>query len=180
MKQAQLAETKSRTAANLSIAEQNSNRTQYNQFYSHNKDIADRASVINQALTTLRDSKGNPALYSSAVANFIQAADQKAQIRYQLLQYFKQNVDPSIAGKWEVLKARMLQGTLPGYTTDAMIAHLEKLKRMSAGEWDHRRAGEIKRHPGLEGYIPPSEEIFNNPLDPPQYDMSQYHFGGGQ
>ena len=169
LRQAQLAETRSRTAANLSMSQDRANQTAYNAFLTHSKDITERAPILKQALVTLRDAKGDPAngippnkaLYSSAVANFIQAADQKAQIRWQLLNYFKQNVDPSVAGKWEVLKARLLQGTLPGYTMDSMINHLQKLLAMTEEDYARRRSGEIKRHPELEGWLPPSTEYFD-------------------
>jgi hypothetical protein len=154
LRQAQIAETRSAT-------EQRSLQSQNNAFMSRNKDVVDRAAILKQALTTLRDSQNDPALYTSSVANFIQAADQKAQIRWQLLKYFKENVDPSVGGKWETLKARMLEGKLPGYVSTSMIRHVSKLLAMSQEEYDRRRSGEIKRHSQLEGWIPPGEELFS-------------------
>lgn len=130
------------------------------------KPLRDRAAVIDQALKTIDDAAHNPnpnvrkTLYTSAVANFIQAADQKAQIRYQLLQYFKQNVDPSISGKWEILKSRLLNGTLPGYTMEGMLGHLQNLRVMLQSEMEQQRNGLIKRRPELSDALPQTSEFF--------------------
>jgi len=170
LKKAQIANTRANTAANLSLANDRMTNQRYNQFMRDNKTITERAPVLKQALVTMRDAAGDPehgippkpALYTSAVANFIQAADQKAQIRWQLLNYFKSNVDPRISGKWEVLKARLLQGSLPGYTSKDMINHLQKLLALTEQDYAKRRAGAIRRHPELEAELPPSTEYFSD------------------
>ena len=125
-----------------------------------------RAAVIEQALLTIDDAAHNPdpnvrrTLYTSTVANFIQAADQKAQVRYQLLNYFKNNVDPSVAGKWEVLKARMLKGALPGYTMEGMLTHLKNLRELTRSEIEAQRDGLVKRRPELDEALPTLDEFF--------------------
>lgn len=130
------------------------------------KPLRDRAAIVDQALVTLNDAAHNPdpavrrTLYTSAVANFVQAADQKAQIRYQLLQYFKNNIDPSIGGRWEVLKSRLLSGTLPQYSLEAMLSHLSNLKRLTADEIEAQRNDLIKRRPDLDGALPETDSFF--------------------
>lgn len=166
LKKAQLAAQQARTEATMTLAEARGNRVLHSGFMARNKAVADRAAILNQSLITLHDAEHDPALYSSAIVNFIQAADQKAQVRIEMLKFFKANVDPSIGGKWEVLKSRILEGKLPGYASGSMIRHLEKLKKLSQEEWTRRRAGEIKRHPDLEGYIPPADELYESDLVP--------------
>jgi hypothetical protein len=132
------------------------------------KPLRDRAAVIDQALKTIGDAAHNPdpnvrkTLYSSAIANFIQAADQKAQIRWQLLNYYKENIDPSIGGKWELLKDRLLKGQLPGYTMEGMLTHLTGLRGMLQKEIEQQRTGLVKRHPelSLDAALPLTSEFF--------------------
>jgi hypothetical protein len=138
------------------------------------KPLRDRAAIIDQALVTLNDAAHNPnpavrrTLYTSAIANFIQAADQKATVRYQLLQYFKNNVDPSIGGKWEVLKSRLLSGTLPQYSLEAMLAHLGNLRTLTAGEIESQRNDLLKRRPELDGALPETDSFFPATPNAPQ------------
>lgn len=130
------------------------------------KPLRDRAAVIDQALKTIGDAAHNPnpsvrkSLYSSAIANFIQAADQKAQIRWQLLNYYKNNVDASIAGKWEVLKDRLLKGQLPAYSMEGMLTHLSNLRGMLQDEIETQRKGLVTRRADLEGALPLTSEFF--------------------
>jgi hypothetical protein len=121
-----------------------------------------------QAQQTIGDAQNNPdpqqrrVLYSSAIANFVQAADQKAQLRYQLLQYFKKNVDPSVGGQWNTLKARLTKGELPQYVSQGMLTHLQNLLQMSRSEYEKHRTGEIGRHPELENWLPDPDEFFTS------------------
>lgn len=141
-------------------------RVRVNSFNAQTKPLRERAAVIDQAIRTIDDAAHNPdprvrkTLYSSAVANFVQAADQKAQIRYQLLNYFKDNVDPSIAGKWSLLKSRLLDGSLPEYTMEGMLIHLQNLREMTKEHYNAQRSGMIDRHPELEESLPGVEEFF--------------------
>lgn len=163
LRRLQLQEQRARTQAMVGVANERSLRTQTNGFMNRNKVLADRAATLNQAITTLSDAQHDPVLYSSAIANFIQSADQKAQLRIEMLRFFKDNVDPSVAGKWNVLRSRILEGKLPQYASSSMIRHLEKLRAQAQHEWDTKRAGEVKRHPDLDGWIPPGEEMFAAP-----------------
>ncbi len=165
-------------------------QTLTNSFDRRTKDLRDRGRIIMQAQQTIGDAANNPdpaqrrVLYSSAIANFVQAADQKAQLRYQLLDYFKKNVDPSIGGKWEVLKGRLLQGELPKYVSTGMLTHLQNLLNMTTSEYNKHRDGEIKRHPDLQNWLPEPDEFFTSDhsgngaaVAPPQLDQI---FGGIQ
>lgn len=135
-------------------------------FVTNTKKIRERGMFINQAIQTIGDAQNNPdpnarkVLTTSAIANFIQAADQNAQLRIQLLNYFKDNVDPSIAGRWNVLKTRLIEGTLPKYVTSGLLQHLNNLLVMSRSEYERQRSGEIKRHPELGNWLPESDEYF--------------------
>lgn len=152
------------------------------------KDLRDRGRIIMQAQQTIGDAAHNPnpdqqrVLYSSAIANFVQAADQKAQLRQQMLEYFKKNIDPSIGGKWEVLKTRLLDGKLPQYVANGMLAHLQNLLTMTTSEYNKHRDGEIKRHPDLQNWLPDADEFFTSdhsgngaPVAPPPLEQI---FGG--
>lgn len=136
------------------------------QFDARTKDVRDRSRIIEQTLVTLDDAAHAPdpaqrrVLYSSAIANFVQAADQKAQLRIQMLNYFKDNIDPSLKGKLTIVAQRLAKGTYPDYVYEGLIAHIKSLKALSQGEYDKHRAGEIKRHPILENYLPASDEFF--------------------
>lgn len=141
-------------------------------FGSSVKPMQDRANVIEQAMTTISDAANNPdpaarrTLYSSAIANFVQAADQKAQLRYQMLNYFKNNVDPSIGGRWETLKDRLLKGELPQYSMQGMLAHLGNLKQLVGSEIDAKRNDLVKRHPELDGELPATDSFFASGWEP--------------
>lgn len=151
------------------------------QFDARVKPIRDRGAIISQAIQTIGDAQNNPnpqqrrVLTTSAVINFLQAADQKQQLRYQVLMYYNKNVDPSIGGKWEVLKSRLLQGTLPAYVTEGMLTHLNNLLSITQQEYNRHRDGEIKRHPELDNWLPQADEFFTvdhpNGSAPPSTDL---------
>ena len=146
-------------------------RTMTRQFDSRTKDLRERGRVVMQAIKTISDAQSLPdpqkrVLTSSALANFVQAADQKVQLRYQILNYFKQNIDPSLVGRWEVFRDRLLKGSLPNYVMDAMLSHLNNLLAMSKSEFEKHREGEIKRHPELAGWLPEADEFFTSEMGP--------------
>jgi hypothetical protein len=142
------------------------------------KPIRDRAALIEQAIMTMdaaahsADPNERKILYSSSIANFVQAADQKAQLRWQLLNYFKNNVDPSVAGKWNLLKERLINGKLPQYTMEGMLKHLHALKDLTSREFEAQRAGKIKAKPGLDDFLPTLDEIFPSGAGTPDTDTS--------
>lgn len=145
----------------LGLQEQGLFQRQGNQFTIRNKDLYERAVLLNQALLTVQDAKnGNPALYTSVIANFVQAADQKAQLRIQLLNYFKDHVDPSFSGTLQVMAERIRSGRYPMRILNALQKHMENLKELANKEWDTRRRGEIRRHPAVAEWIAPGEELF--------------------
>lgn len=167
IKMLQIQESRERIGAMQAYRVATQAQGQTRQFNMRTKDLQQRGAMINQALQTISDAQNNPdpqqrrVLTSSAVANFVQAADQKAQLRYQMLMYFKNNVDPSIGGKWEVLRTRMLQGTLPQYVTGGMLHHLTNLLTLTGKEYDKQRSAEVKRHPELGNWLPEKSEFFD-------------------
>lgn len=143
-----------------------------NQFNTRVKPFRDRAMLVNQALMTITDAQGTPYLTSSAIANFVQAADQKAQLRYQLLQYFKNNIDPSVKG-WAQLKSNLLAtGKYPASVYTGMIGHLHNLSAQARAEYEQQRSAEIRRHPVLEMWLPNSDEYFSDDFFGGQPDAS--------
>lgn len=135
------------------------------------KPLTDRAQMLDQALVTLGSAASDPnpanrkVLYKSAMANFVQAADQKAQLRVQMLQYFNQ-IDPSISGRWDSLKDQLLKGERPAYQLQGMISHIQNLKGLVRGEVEQRRNGLIARRPELADALPKTDEFFT-PDDAP-------------
>lgn len=131
-----------------------------------NKDLGKAATVLNQSLLTIRDARDNPnenvrkVLFSSAIANFIQAADPKAQVRWQLLNYFKENINASAADRLKLLVTRLKDGTLPPSVLDGMVKHLEKVRGLIGNEIDARRASYAKTRPDLAEHLPERSEWF--------------------
>lgn len=128
------------------------------------KPLRDRAAVIDQALMTIGAAANDPnpnnrkVLYKSAVANFVQAADQKAQLRVQMLQYFN-TLDPSIGGSWETLKDRLLKGERPAYQLQGMLAHLQNVRGLVQNEIETQRKGLVARRPELDSALPLTSEF---------------------
>jgi hypothetical protein len=122
----------------------------------------DRLAMIDQALTTISSAKNDPdpnnrrVLYKSALANFIQAADQKAQLRVQMVQYFDK-LDPSIKGKWETLRDQLLKGERPQYQLQGMLNHLQRLRDLTRSEIDNQRLQRVKSRPELDDYLPSAD-----------------------
>jgi hypothetical protein len=183
MKRLALGEQQARTNAMQDIANQSHYTALTKNFASENKSLVERAAPINQALLSVRAAQGDPSLTKIALGAMLQAADQKAQLRSQILQYYS-NLDPSIAGHWETLKSKLLDGKLPLYQSQAVVTHLSNLLDQVHGMYARRRAGEVGRHPKLDEWLPQADEFFNQEdgmlPGQKQYDMSQYNFGGGQ
>lgn len=134
-------------------------------FDSRVKPLRERAQSLNQAIRTLTDGQGNPYLTTSSIANFIQAADQKAQIRWQLLNYFKNNINSSITG-WAEIKANLLtKGYYPKEVYVKLINHLQNLKAMTRDEYDRARNFELKRNPRLDKWLSDSDVWYKDALD---------------
>lgn len=129
-------------------------------FIGQNRDLYNRAATLNQSLRTMHDAVGQPVLYTSALVNFIQAADQKAQVRSQMVDYFKKNVDPSFTGTAEVLATRIKDGTYPPRVLQGLTQHVENLRNLAQGEWTTRRDWYVKHHPGSENHIPDADVLY--------------------
>lgn len=147
------------------------------QFDNVTKDLRNRAALLQQAVLTVHqaqfatDPEQRRVLASSALANFVQASDQKAQLRYQMLQYFKQNIDPSFKGKFENAVSLLATGQYPNQIYSALENHLNSLAQQSQMEYTKLYQGESKRHPETASYLRTPEEIFTPaaPYSPEQF-----------
>jgi hypothetical protein len=143
-------------------------RGRVKEFNTQIKPLREFSRALDRSLLTLRDAtySKDPAtrrtLYSSAIANFVQAADPNVQLRYQMLMYFKSNVDSSLPGKWEVFKEKVLRGELPEKTMKAMLDHLENVRELTRTEFNAQRKGLVDRHVELDDELPKAEELFIN------------------
>jgi hypothetical protein len=137
-----------------------------NDFKSSVKSTTDQIQALDQATTTLGEAtQGNRAAYGSAIANFVQAVDQKAQLRYQMMQYFTKEIDPTIGGRWNILKDKLLKGEYPDSVLNGMRQHLNSLKQMDVNRYNQRREAEIKRHPVLKDWLPDVGEFMGGGAD---------------
>lgn len=134
------------------------------------KQLISRGPLLIQAAFTLDRALNSPDpaerkfLYSSAVVNLMQGADQKAQVRTMMLNYFSK-LDKSLGGSWRTLRDKLLKGELPPDILGAMNTHMRNLAELSAAEYDRARVAWIKGHPdiqeGLDLEIGVGSEIFD-------------------
>jgi hypothetical protein len=131
-------------------------------FYSRNHKIIDWGHALNQAITTITDAKGNKYLTSSTIANFVQAADQNARLQIQMLNYFKENIDPSFTGRWDQWKQRALTGQYTPEVYEKLLQHLKNLRKLAFKEYNAQRNGEIRQKPEMENAILKDEEAMGS------------------
>ena len=143
------------------------------------KPLTDRALALDKAINSIQNAASNPdpnqrkILYGSAYSQFVQAADQDKNLRYQLLQYYEHNIDPSIAGRWNILKDRLVSGQLPPYVSAAMLNHLKLLRTMTSNEIESRRNDTLNRRPDLTNELPETSSYFTEPVtDNPQSSVT--------
>jgi hypothetical protein len=134
------------------------------------KPLRDRAATLEQGIMTINSALTDPnpgnrkVLYKSALANFVQAADQKAQLRSQMLQYFNQ-LDPSIGGKWATLRDQLLKGERPAYQMQGMLNHLTRLRDLTRGEIASQRKDLVSKRPELDDMLPDPNSYFSGSSD---------------
>lgn len=100
------------------------------------------------------------ALYGSVFVNFMSTIDPKAQIRTQMLQYIT-SIDKSLGGSWAVLRDKLIRGELPPAVLNAMARIVQNATQTAQDEYAQARAGEVKRRPHLDSYLPTANEIFD-------------------
>lgn len=134
-----------------------------NRFQARAKTTTDNIQSLDQASTILGEAmKGNKAAYGSVIANFVQAADQRAQLRSQMLDYFATHVDPSLAGRWDIVRDKLLKGEWPDSVLQGISRQLDALKQMDMSRYNQLREGEVARHPQLDDWLPHAEEYIGN------------------
>jgi hypothetical protein len=144
------------------------------QFDSRLKTLRDRAPILQQAAMSLYSAAHDPninnrqVLGTTATIQFLQAADQKGQLRSTLVQMAQAGLDPSMIGTLEKFVSGKTQGVMPPRILDAMAKHVNNLLVLTKKEYDAQYAGEMKRHPNA--LLTPSEDIFsqvpNTPAPP--------------
>lgn len=135
-------------------------RTLSSGFNTRLKGTTDHIISLEQARTTLAEAAtGNKAAYGSAIANFVQAVDQKAQLRYQMMQWFTKEIDPTVKGRWDIVRDRLLKGEWPRSVIQGMQTHVSKLLQDNVERYNRSRDAEIGRHPVLDAWLPSLDEI---------------------
>lgn len=132
-------------------------------FTSANKPLSDAVVQYAAAKNAFAEAKaGNPAALKSAILGFASVADSKAQLRQGVIKMVEQ-VDPSIKGNFDLALSRLSSGTLPPRILNDMEQLVERTHVTHKALYEQRRAAEVVRHPGLDNYIPKSDEVFNVP-----------------
>lgn len=175
LKQAQIEESRARTAAMTEYRTNVQANGLTKQFLGTTKAIREKGLVTMQALMNINDAMNapNPAdrkvLTGQAIASFVVAAEPRApQLRYQMLMYFKKNIDPTFVGGISTMVNLLQKGQYRDDQYQGMIHHLQNVLTQSRSEYEKQRAGEIKRHPELLNRLPPADEFFTS--DMPTYD----------
>lgn len=151
------------------------------QFVGQTRDIRTRGILLQQAIATVnaaeysKDPAERRLLMGSALANFVQASDQRVQLRSQMLEYFMKHVDSSIKGNLQIGAAKLATGQYPDAVYTAMANHLRNQMKLVRGDFERQRAGFVKTQPQFDTWLPDAEEFFspdapvdaNTPILPP-------------
>ena len=156
-------------------------------FDARTKDLRDRSRILAQTALTLHAARFEPdpanrrALQSSAVANFVQGADQKAQIRIEMLRYFRENVAGGhLLTNWRILRDRLLKGTFPDEVIEGMARHIESLQKLNRVEYESIHNAELKKHPELGTWLSNADEFFDVALPAQLIDVRKASGGAAQ
>jgi hypothetical protein len=134
-----------------------------NDFNTDVKPLATKATLISNAENTLTQAltSKNPdvqaALTGPAVSQVVQAIDQSSNLRYQLLQYYQQHIDTSFRGSWDMLKSRILSGTLPGNKLQALLTIVQQAGALNRQELQAKRDQHVKLDPRLDAVLPDAD-----------------------
>lgn len=135
-------------------------------FDSRNKLLTTAAQMYVNAKSAIQEAKnGNPAAMHSAILNLATAVDPRAQLRQGTIDFIKK-IDPSFSGNLQAFLTRVANGNLPPEQLDEMDQLLDRIHADQAALYEKQRAGDVKRHPLADAYIPPTEEIFGPTLAP--------------
>jgi hypothetical protein len=137
--------------------------TEATQFAKANKPLTDAVPAYAQAKGAFTEARaGNPAALKSALIAYAGVADPKAQLRQGIINMVSQ-VDPSVAGNFELAVNRLTSGTLPPRIIDDMEKMVDRIHGTQRALYDQRRSAMVGRMPTLDQYIPSTQETFDVP-----------------
>jgi len=182
LKQAQIANTRANAAAAQETATNSRMDRLAKVWDAHTADLSKRVAPINQALMALEHAKTDPVVGANAVVAFLTAVDPKAQQRFQMVDWLSSHLTPSIAAKAIRMLDEKTTGLMPPDVLNAMIEHVRRTRDTTIKEEQRMYDEYTKIHPEMKDALPRIGTAFDMSGGPSQqqYDMSQYHFGGGQ
>lgn len=128
-----------------------------------NVQLVNGVNAYAQVKTAIQEARqGNPAALKSALISFASVADPKAQLRQGVMHEVTQ-VDPSVAGRFDLAVDRLASGKLPPRILDDMEKMVDAVHRTNAAMYEQRRQAFLSRQPMAEEWVPTTEEQFNVP-----------------
>jgi hypothetical protein len=119
-------------------------------FLADTADLRKENGAYNQFAAIAKESAGgNPEAYKSAIINFMGALDPKAQVRSKMLE-FAQQVDPTIAGRWDTLMQKITDGTFPANQISGMIQVAQATHEATKRQYMAKRNDYISSNPDLD------------------------------
>jgi hypothetical protein len=145
-------------------------RTQ-NAYASQTKNLTDMAEVYNKAYQTLdraansTDPNERKLLYGAVESQFTQASEQAKNLRFQLLQYYTKNQNPSLGNTFQTFMDRLTKGQLPPNVLQPMLAHIRALAAENKNQIESRRSAFLKTHQSVVSDVdlPSAESYFTYP-----------------
>ncbi len=123
-------------------------------FQGNVKDLAAQAAVYDKALYTMNraanstDPNERKLLFGAVKSQFVQSSDQSKNLRFQLLQYYEHNIDPSFSGTIEQVFDKAAEGKIPDRLLRAMIGHVQGLQQETEAQIEARRQGFLNSNAG--------------------------------
>lgn len=142
----------------IGISGQNSQANIQQKFLGDVKTLKDKGEMVKEAMTALNDAKTNPAAFASAYSKYVQAVDQNTNLRYQLLQYYEHNVDPSFTGTIDKMVQKIARGKIPPGLLSLMQQHVQQMGKLYATQFQQRRNDWQQRFPDIA--FPTTENYF--------------------
>jgi hypothetical protein len=123
-------------------------------FRSDVKPLTDQAATYDKALYTINramnstDPNERKLLFGAVKSQFVQSSDQSKNLRYQLLQYYEHNMDPSVYGTFDQMLDKMSNGEIPNRLLAPMMAHIKGLQQQTRAQIEARRQGFLNTNAG--------------------------------
>lgn len=101
-------------------------------------------------------------LFGSVYSQFVQTGDQPNNLRYQLLKYYEHNINPSLAGSFQIFLDKITKGELPPAILNAMTTHIKGLQQETYQQIERRRQEFLKNNDGRidETQLPTTDTYF--------------------